>query len=75
MPLSSSSTYDTIHEDLALYKTKPRSDPMNPFFAAMRNLKSPPGTSPVMSALAQHAETYMRACKIESYKEDGEMYN
>jgi hypothetical protein len=26
----SSSPYDTIHEDLALYKTKPRSDPTKP---------------------------------------------
>jgi hypothetical protein len=28
-----------------------------------------------MSAPAQHAETYMRACEIESYEEDGEVYN
>jgi hypothetical protein len=28
-----------------------------------------------MSALAQHAETYMRASEIESYEEDGEVYN
>jgi hypothetical protein len=45
------------------------------FFAAMRNLKSPMGTSSAMSAPAQHVETYMRACKIVSYKEDGEVYN
>jgi hypothetical protein len=38
---------------------------------AMRNLKSPVGTSFAMSALAQHTDTYMRACEIESYKEDG----
>jgi hypothetical protein len=41
----------------------------------MRNLKSLPGTSSVMSTPAQHAYTYMRACKIESYKEDGKVYN
>jgi hypothetical protein len=28
-----------------------------------------------LSALAQHAETYMMACEIESYEEDGEVYN
>jgi hypothetical protein len=75
MPPPSSSPHDTIHEDLGLYKTKPRSDPTNQFFAAMRNLKSPPGTSSAMSAPAQHADTYMRACKIESYEEDGDVYN
>jgi hypothetical protein len=75
MPSPSSSLYDTIHEDLALYKTKLHSDPMDQFFAAMRNLKSPTETSSAMSALAQHAESYMRACKIESYEEDGEVYN
>jgi hypothetical protein len=71
----SSSPYDTIHEDLALYKIKPRSDPTDKFFVAMRNLKSPPGTSSAMSASAQHAKTYLRACKIESHEEDGEVYN
>jgi hypothetical protein len=48
---------------------------MDQFFAAMRNLKSPLGTSSAMFALAQHAKAYMRACEIESYKEDGEVYN
>jgi hypothetical protein len=28
-----------------------------------------------MFAPAQHIETYMRACKIESYEEDGKVYN
>jgi hypothetical protein len=71
----SSSPYDTIHEDLALYKTKTRSDPTDQFFMAMKNLKSPLGTSSTIFELTQHAETYMRACKIESYEEDGEVYN
>jgi hypothetical protein len=75
MPPPSSSPYDTIHEDLALYKTKTRSDPMDQFFAVMKNLKSPMGTSSTMSTLAQHAEMYTMACEIESYKEDGEVYN
>jgi hypothetical protein len=66
MPPPSSSPYDTIHEDLALYKTKPHSDPTYQFFAAMRNLKSPVGTSSVMST---------SVCRIESYEEDGEVYN
>jgi hypothetical protein len=74
MPLLSSSTYDIIHEDLALYKTKTHSDPMDQFFVAMRNLKSLPGTSSAMSRLAWHVETYMRACEIESYEEYGEVY-
>jgi hypothetical protein len=75
MPPPSSSPYDTIHEDLALYKTKIHSDPTNRFFAAMKNLKSLLGTSPAMSGPAQHAETYMRACQIDSYDKDGEIYN
>jgi hypothetical protein len=75
MPLPSSSPYDTIHEDLALYKIKPHSNPTNQFFAAMRNLKSPLGTTSEMSAPAQHVETYLRACEIESYEEDDEVYN
>jgi hypothetical protein len=41
----------------------------------MKNLKSPSRTSSAMSEPAQYAETYMRACKIESYEEDGEVYN
>jgi hypothetical protein len=75
MPSPLSSSYDTIHEDLALYKTRPRSDPTDQFFVAMRNMKSPPGTNSAMSTLAQHVETYFRACEIKSYKEDGEVYN
>jgi hypothetical protein len=71
----SSSPYDTIHEDLALYKTKNRLDPTDQFFVAMKNLKSPLETSSAMSGPAQHAEMYMRAYEIESYEEDGEVYN
>jgi hypothetical protein len=41
----------------------------------MRNLKSQLGTGSAISAPTQHAETYMRACEIESYEEDGEMYS
>jgi hypothetical protein len=75
MPPSSSSPHDTIHEDLGLYKIKLRSGPTDQFFATMRNLKSPVGTSSAMSAPVEHADTYMRACEIESYEEDGEVYN
>jgi hypothetical protein len=71
----SSSPYDTIHEDIAIYKIKTHSDPTDQFFVAMKNLKSLAGTSSTMSGPAQHAEMYMRACEIESYKEDGEVYN
>jgi hypothetical protein len=70
-----SSPYDTIHQDIALYKTMSHSDPMNQFFEEMKNLKSPPGTSSAMSTPAQHAQTYMRACEIESYEEECEIYN
>jgi hypothetical protein len=70
-----SSPYDTIHQDLGLYKTTTCSDPTDQFFKAMKNLKSPPGTSSAKSAMAQHAKMYMMACKIESYEEDGEVYN
>jgi hypothetical protein len=73
--LPSSSPYDTIHEDLALYKTKTHSDPTCQFFVAMKNLKSLPGTNSAMSRPPQHAKTHMRACEIESYREDGEVYN
>jgi hypothetical protein len=48
---------------------------MDQFFAAMKNPKSRLRTSSAMFAPAQHVETYMRACKIESYEEDGEVYN
>jgi hypothetical protein len=41
----------------------------------MRNLKSPTETSSAMSAPAQHVEMYMRACEIELYEKDGEVYN
>jgi hypothetical protein len=75
MPPPSSSSYDAIHDDLALYKTKTHSDPTDQFFAAMNYLKSWPGTSSAMSAPTHDAETYMRACEIESYEEDGEVYN
>jgi hypothetical protein len=51
------------------------SDPTDQFFVEMKNLKSPSRTSSAMSGLAQHAKMYMRACKIESYEEDGEVYN
>jgi hypothetical protein len=73
--LPPSSPYDTIHKDLALYNTKTHSDPTDQFFAAMKNLKSLLGTSSAMSGPAHHAKMYMRACKIESYEEDGEVYN
>jgi hypothetical protein len=75
MPPPSSSPYDTIHDDLSLYKIKTRSDPSYQFFMVMKNLKSPPGTGSSMAGLAQHAETYMKSCKIESYEEDGKFYN
>jgi hypothetical protein len=75
MPPPSSSPYDIIHEDLALYKTKTCLDPTDQFIVAMKNLKSSPGTSSIMSGPAQHAETYMRACESESYEEDDKGYN
>jgi hypothetical protein len=70
-----SSPYDTIHENLSLYKTMTRSDPTDQFFAEMKNLKSQSGTGSIMSGPTQYAETYMRSCEIESYEEDGEVYN
>jgi hypothetical protein len=70
-----SSPYDKIHEDLALYKTMKHLDPTNKFFMTMKNIKSLAETSSTMSGLAQHAKSYMRACKIESYEGDGEVYN
>jgi hypothetical protein len=69
-----STPYDTIHQDLALYKTMTHLDPTNQFFEVMKNLKSQLGTSSAMSVPTQYAQTYMRACKIESYEEDGEVH-
>ena len=64
------SPYNTIHQELALYKPNTRSDPTNKFFEAMKNPKRP-----AMSAPEERAQSYTRASEIESYEEDGEVYN
>jgi hypothetical protein len=51
MPPPLLSPYDTIHEDLALYKTKTHSDPTDQFFSTMKNLKSLLGTTSAISRL------------------------
>jgi hypothetical protein len=68
-----SSPYNTIHQDLGLYKIKTHLDPTNQFFDTLKNVKSPPETRSAISVSAP-AQSYMRACEIELYEEDGEVY-
>jgi hypothetical protein len=59
--VTQSSPYNTIYQNLGLYKTNTRSDPTR--------------SRSAMSAPALHAQSHMRACKIESYEEEDEVYN
>jgi hypothetical protein len=65
-----SSSYNTIHQELGLYKPKTRSDAMNKFFEVLKKQK--------MSAIdvpAQQTKSYPTASEIDSYEEDGEVYD
>jgi hypothetical protein len=64
---SSSSPYNTIHQELDLYNPSIHSDPMNKFFEVMKKQK--------MSALAQQAKSFLTAAEIGSYEEDAEVYD
>jgi hypothetical protein len=68
--LPPSSPYNTIHQDLGLYKENTHSNPMNKFFEVMKKQNMS-----AMSALTQQAKSYPVASKIDSYEEDGEVYD
>jgi hypothetical protein len=68
--LPPSSPYNTIHQELGLYKPNTHLDPMNKFFEVMKKQRMS-----TMSALAQHAKSYPTASEIDSYEEDGEIYD
>jgi hypothetical protein len=65
--LPPSSPYNTIHQELGLYKPNTHSDPTNKFFEAMKKQK--------MSTPAQQAKSYPTASKIDSYEEDCKVYD
>jgi hypothetical protein len=68
--LPPSSPYNTIHQELCLYNPNTHSDPMNKFFEVMKKQKIS-----TMSALAQQVKSYPTTSEIDSYEEDGEVYD
>jgi hypothetical protein len=68
--LSPSSPYNTIHQELDLYNPSTRSDPTNKFFEIMKKQKMS-----TLSAPTQQAMSFLMAAEIDSYEEDGEVYN
>jgi hypothetical protein len=68
--LPPSSLYNTMHQELGLYNPNTHSDPRNKFFEVMKRQKMS-----AMSAPAQQAKSCPTTSKIDSYKEDGEVYN
>jgi hypothetical protein len=65
-----SSPYNIIHQELGLYNPNTRSDPTNKFFEVMKKQKIS-----VMSAPVQQVKSYPTTSKIDSYEEDGEVYD
>jgi hypothetical protein len=68
--LPSSSSYNTIHQELDLYNPSTHSYPTNKFFEVMKKQKIS-----ILSPLAQQAKSFLTTAKIGSYEEDGEVYN
>jgi hypothetical protein len=68
--LPPSSPYNTIHQELGLYMPNSCSDPTNKFFKVIKKQKMS-----AMSAPAQHAKSYPTISEIDSYEEDGEVYD
>jgi hypothetical protein len=68
LPLSS--PYNTIHQELGLYNPNNRLNPTNMFFEVMKKQKIS-----AMSAPTQQAKSYTMAYEIDSYEEDGEVYD
>jgi hypothetical protein len=68
--LSPSSPYNTIHQELDLYNPSTRSYPTNKFFEVMKKQKMS-----TLSALAQQAKSFLTVAEIDSYEEDGEVYD
>jgi hypothetical protein len=68
--LPPSSPYNIIHQKLGLYNPNIRSDPTNKFFEVMKKQKMS-----AMSAPAQQTKLCPTTSKIDSYEEDGEVYD
>jgi hypothetical protein len=68
--LSPSSPYNTIHQELGLYNPNTRLDPTNKFFEVMKKQKMSAISTP-----AQQAKSYPTTSEIDSYEEDGEVYD
>jgi hypothetical protein len=64
------SPYNTVHLELGLYNPSTCSNPTNKFFEVMKNQKMS-----TLSALTQHAKSYLTAAEIGSYEEHGEVYD
>jgi hypothetical protein len=68
--LPPSSRYNTIHRELGLYNPITHSDPTNKFFEVMKKQKMP-----TLSAPVQQDKSYLMVAEIDSYEEDGEVYD
>jgi hypothetical protein len=68
--LPPSSPYNTIHQELDLYKPSTCSDPTNKFFEVMKKQKIS-----TLFAPAQQAKSVLTVAEIGSYEEDGEVYD
>jgi hypothetical protein len=68
--LPPSSPYNTIHQELELYNPCTHSDPTNKLFEVMKKQKMS-----TLSAPAQQAKSFLTAAEIDSYEEDGEVYD
>jgi hypothetical protein len=68
--LPPSSPYNTIHQELGLYNPNTRSNPTNKFFEVIKKQKMSTISTP-----AQQAKSYPTASEIDSYEEDGEVYD
>jgi hypothetical protein len=68
--LQPSSPYNSIHQELGLYNLNTCSDPTKKFFEAMNKQKMS-----AMSAPTQQAKSYPTAFEIDSFEEDGEVYD
>jgi hypothetical protein len=68
--LPPSSPYNTIHRELDLYNPSTHSDPTNKFLEVMKKQKMS-----TLSTPAQQAKSFLTAAEIDSYEEDGEVYD
>jgi hypothetical protein len=68
--LPSSSPYNTIHQELDIYKSNTHSDPTNKFFELLKRQKMY-----AIDVPTQQTMSYPTASEIDSYEEDGEVYD